>query len=646
MRRCLAALFLALSVAAVVAAAEDVVAPGDNMVAEGLPPIPAALAEGLARYTEIREAYFASWHPVRREMLITTRFAEADQAHLVQAPGGARTQLTFGKEPVGFASFQPTHGEYFIFSRDVGGNENHQYYRQDLASGNVTLLTDGESRHTGGAWSNRGDRLAYHSTQRNGQDNDLWVMDPAAAGSGRLLAELSGGGWQVLDWSPDDRQLVLIEGISVNESYLWLVDAATGAKTLVTPKGGPEKVAYGGAEFSADGKSLFVTTDRGGEFQRLARLDLATGEHTYLTSSVPWDVEAFDLSWDGRTIACLTNEGGASVLRLLDARTGKEKPAPALPPCVAGGLAWHRNDRDLAVAFETARSTSDAYVIDTRARKVERWTFSETGGINTAEFPQPELVRWDSFDGRAISGFLYRPPARFAGKRPVILNIHGGPEGQARPIFLTTGNYYLNELGVAILYPNIRGSTGFGKTFATLDNGLRREDSYRDIEALLDWIARQPDLDPDRVMIMGGSYGGHMVLAIATYYPERFRCAVDVVGISNLATFLENTAEYRRDLRRVEYGDERDPQMREFMQRTAPLNNAAKIKRPLFIVQGGNDPRVPLSEAEQMLKIVREHGTPVWYLMAKDEGHGFAKKSNSDFLRYAIVAFMQEFLLK
>jgi dipeptidyl aminopeptidase/acylaminoacyl peptidase len=256
-------------------------------------------------------------------------------------------------------------------------------------------------------------------------------------------------------------------------------------------------------------------------------------------------------------------------------------------------------------------------------------------------------VKWKSFDGKEITGFLYRPDAaKFAGKRPVIINIHGGPEAQYRPGFLGRNNYFINELGCAILFPNVRGSEGYGKTFLKLDNGLKREDSYKDISALLDWIPSRPELDAGRVMVTGGSYGGFMTLAVATNYADRIRCALDVVGISHLATFLKNTESYRRDLRRVEYGDERDPEMAEFMERTAPLNNAHKITKPLFVVQGANDPRVPKSEAEQIVATLKKQGTPVWFLMAKDEGHGFAKKKNADFQFYATVQFIRDALLK
>lgn len=638
-------LLLGLLIAPAAAPAADVVAPGDNLVVEGVPPIPAALAREIGRWTEIREAAFAAWHPLSRDLLVLTRFGATNQVHEVSRPGGARTQLTFFAEPVARASYQPTRGDYLVIGRDVGGNENYQLYRVDVATGTVTLLTDGQSRNTGGVWSRAGDRLAYGSTRRNGQDNDVRVMDPLDPRSDRLVAELTGGGWDALDWSPDDRTLLLAEYVSVNESNLWLVDVTTGARTLVTPPAGDVKVAYGNARFAADGRSLWVTSDRDSEFQRLARLDLATGAFTPYTTAIPWDVDLFALTADGRTLAFVTNEDGASVLHLLDARNGRQQRAPLLPTGVITTLDWHRNGRDLAVTLESARSTADVWSVDVKTGARDRWTTSETGGLVTSGFAEPQIVRWPSTDGLTISGILYSPPVRFTGRRPVIVSIHGGPEGQARPDFQTRFNYFINELGCAVIHPNVRGSTGFGKTFATLDNGLRREGSYRDLAALLDWIATRPDLDPDRVMVIGGSYGGHMTLAVATYWPERIRCAVDYVGISNLATFLEHTSDYRRDLRRVEYGDERDPATRAFMERTAPLNNAAKITRPLFIVQGGNDPRVPLSEAEQMLATVRAHGTPVWYLMARDEGHGFRKKANNDFLLYALAMFTQEFLL-
>ena len=622
-----------------------VIAPADNLVVDGVPAIPASLAAEVRRYTESRGAGLVDWHPQRRELLIATRFGSTTQLHHVKMPGGARTQLTFFDEPVGGGRFEPRTGRYVVFGRDAGGNEFAQLYRLDLTDGTITLLTDGgRSQNSGVVWSRAGDRLAYGSTRRNGADRDIYVMDPADPASDRLLLQVSGGGWGVADWSPDGRQLLVFEYISVNKSNIWLVDVAGGAKTPLTPQG-PESVAYGGAAFAPDGRGVYLTTDQGSEYQRLAYLDLATRTVTPLTADIPWDVDQFDVTADGAAIAFVVNEAGAARLHLLDTRTRRHQPVAGLPLGGIGGLRWHRNSRDLGFTVSSARSTSDVYSLDASTQTVTRWTESELGGLVAAELAEPALIRWKSFDGLEISGFYYRPPERFSGRRPVIVNIHGGPEGQFRPGFMGRTNYYLNELGVAVIFPNVRGSTGYGKTFVTLDNGLKREDSVKDIGALLDWIAQQPDLDAGKVMVTGGSYGGYMTLAVATLYDDRIACALDVVGISNFVTFLQNTESYRRDLRRVEYGDERDPTMRAFFERIAPLNRAGNITKPLFVVQGGNDPRVPRTEAEQMVARVKQNGRPVWYLMARDEGHGFRKKPNVDFQFYATVMFVRRFLL-
>jgi dipeptidyl aminopeptidase/acylaminoacyl peptidase len=627
-------------------AQQGTIAPGDNLVVQGVPKIPASLAEAVRRYTDSRTAALADWHPTRREMLITTRFGDTTQVHLVKFPGGARTQLTFFPDSIAASSFQPVHGNFLVFSKGTGGNERFQNYRYDLASGDVTLLTDGTSRNSLGVWSHAGARMAYTSTRRNGRDTDLYLIDPADMKSDRLFKEMKGGGWQVLDWSPDDKQILVAEYVSINESYRWVFDVATGKGTLLTPRGKGERVGYHGGRFRKDGKAVYVATDAASEFRRLARLDLDPPTLFVLTPNLKWDVEDFAPSPDGQRIAFITNEAGVGTLHLFDLDAAREIKLPPLPAGSVSKLKWHRGGRDLAFHLDSARAPRDVYSLDVTTWKVDRWTFSETGGLNTEHFAEPELISWKSFDGREISGFLYRPPARFQGKRPVIINIHGGPEGQFRPMFLGRLNYFLNELGIALLFPNVRGSSGYGKTFLDLDNGFKREDSYKDIGALLDWLQGRDDLDAGRVMVAGASYGGHMTLAVATYFPERIRCAVDVIGISNLATFLEHTESYRRDLRRAEYGDERDPKMRAFLERIAPLTNAEKIKKPLFIVQGQNDPRVPLSEAEQMVARLRKQGTPVWYLMARDEGHGFVKKRNADFQFYATVQFVQEYLLR
>ena len=624
---------------------ETTLTPGDNLIVDGIAPIPRTVAERAGRYTEFRSAAVFSWHPQRRELLIGTRFGDTVQVHDVKMPGGARTQLTFFPDRVSGALYHPHASDYFVFTKDVGGGEWFQLYRYDVATGDSTLLTDGKSRNMGAQWSNRGDRLAYASTRRNGADLDFYIINPTDKGSDHLLVQNEGGGWEVADWSPDDKTLLAAEAISVNESYLWLVDIASGRKTLLTPKGG-EKILYAPVGFSADGKSIYTDTDRDNQFQRIARLQLAGGQPQFLTHD-SWDVETTALSRNRQLLAYSVNENGLSRLHLLDLGSGAERKLPPIPTGVLSDLVWHENNRDLAFSLNSARSPLDAYSIDITTGKLERWTTSETGGLKAENFVEPQLVKWKSFDGLEISGWLYRPnAAKFPGKRPVVVIIHGGPEGQARPIYLGRNNYYLEDMGVALMVPNIRGSAGYGKTFIALDNGFKREDSYKDIGALLDWLKHQPGLNGDRIMVTGGSYGGHMTLVTATRYNDQIACSVDIVGMSSLVTFLEHTEPYRRDLRRVEYGDERDPKMRTFLESIAPMNHVGDLKKPIFIIAGANDPRVPKSEADQMVAALKKQETPVWYLAAKDEGHGFAKKKNADFQFYATIVFMEKCLLE
>jgi len=620
---------------------------GENLVADGIPPIPASVKTAVDPYGNRRAADFLSWHPVRREMLVATSFGDVSQVHAVTAPGGMRRQLTFfADRPTGGVSYQPTHGAYFIFQKDSGGNQQYQNYRFDFRTGKHTLLTDGRTRNSAGVWDSKGTRIAYTSMRRTGRDADLYVVDPLHPATDRKVADLEGAGWTPYDWSPDDRRILMRQAISVNETYLWLVDALSGERTLITPAVDTATTAYFDVRFAHDSTTLYVTTDRGSEFRRLARYDFRNRRYRFLTTAIPWDVYDYDVSPDGKLIAVVANENGFLTLYLLDASTGRELAIPGLKSRLsnATSVAWHRDGKVLGLNLDSGRRTTDAYALDVATGKLEQWTFSESA-IDTRDFQEAELLRWRSFDGLDLSAALYRPPTRFTGKRPVVIDVHGGPDDQFQPHFLGRQNYLLNELGVVLLFPNIRGSSGYGKSFLKLDDGLLRENAYRDIGSLLDWIKARPDLDADRVMITGFSYGGNVALVAAYRYADRIRCVIDVVGPSNLVTFLETTAEYRRDLRRVEYGDERDPVLRAFLERTAPLNNAAGITKPLFVVQGANDPAVPTTEAEQIVKAVRARGTPVWYLLAKDEGHGYYNRTNSAYLFYATVEFMKTYLL-
>jgi dipeptidyl aminopeptidase/acylaminoacyl peptidase len=619
-----------------------------SIVAEGVPEMPRELVRKLNPYQNIRGAAFNSWHPARRQMLISTRFADTMQIHLVKAPGGYRQQLTFFREPVSGARFSPQPGKnWFVFSMDEGGAEFYQLYRFDLGSGAYDMLTDGKAVNSPGPFSNRGDRVAFTSTRRNGRDFDIYVMDPEKPATTRLVCQAQGQ-WFPVDWSPDDRRLLALEYISINESYLHVLDVATGKVEPLLP-GEKEKAFYGPARWSKDGKGVYLPSDRESEFTRLWYLDLASKELTCLTEHIPWDIEGMDLTSDGSRLAFTANEDGIGKLHLMNTATRQELPPPKLPLGQVYGLRFHRTLKELALGLLSAKSPGDVYSYNHETGQLTRWTYSEAGGLDPNKFPETRLIHYPTFDqvngkARMIPAFVTKPRAGFKPPYPVLIDIHGGPEGQARPGL--NAPYALNELGVAIIEPNVRGSSGYGKTYLKLDNAMRREDSVKDIGALLDWVAAQPDLDAKRVAVTGGSYGGYMSLATMVHYSDRLRCGIDVVGVSHWVTFLKNTQAYRQDLRRAEYGDERDPKMREFLESISPLNNAQKIRVPVLVVQGKNDPRVPVTESGQMVRKIRDNGGTVWYVMAQDEGHGFRKKQNRDYQTWAEIMFLEQYLLK
>jgi poly(3-hydroxybutyrate) depolymerase len=636
-------------------------APNAHLSAQGIPPVPMSVVEAVARYTEFRGHGLVDWHPSRQEMLLAHRRPGSDTTQLFRqsGPQGTPEQLTDFPDPVSSALYEPRSGDYLVFERSSGGNEAAQLYRLDLGSRAVTLLSDPDQRHNLEGWTHGVagqapqllstsvplDRTAAGGT-RASINTTLWLSDPLQPQLGRKVAELPGGGWGLGGVSPDDRRVALQRYVSANESQIWLLDLATGAKRQLLPSAGETgRTVYQPAAFQPDGTGLLLSTDRFGEFRELARLDLATGQLSRVTAHIPWDVDVGSVSRDGELLALQSNEDGLKTLRLFDGRTLQELPQPQLPAGAVGQLKFRPGQHELGLTVNSSAGPGQVFSLSAGTGQLAQWTrASAAPGVDPSQFVGQQVVRWKSFDGRAISGLLSQPPARFGGKRPVLIDIHGGPEGQASVGFLGRYNYLLDELGVAVIRPNVRGSSGFGKTFLALDNGYLREDSVKDIGALLDWITTQPQLDASRVLVSGGSYGGYMSLAVATHYADRIAGAIDVVGISNFVSFLNNTESYRRDLRRVEYGDERDPAMRAFQERIAPLNNAAKITKPLFVVQGRNDPRVPWTEAEQIVKQVRANGTPVWYLLADNEGHGFARKDNADFQFYATVMFMRQTL--
>ena len=620
-----------------------------NLVIENIPAIPDSLAQRQQQYQNVRAASVADWHPDGEQLLISTRFGETTQLHLVSQPMGMRQQITFFDEPVGDGSYSPS-ADYsgFLFTKDEGGNEFSQLFWYDSQTNNYRMLSDGESRNSNGTWSNRGDQFAFTSTRRTGKDFDIYRTSMTNPEEATLLVSKGNGAWSAADWSPDDQQLTVTNYLSAAHANVYVLNLADGA---LTPINDITQVAfYAGGVWNADGSGLFVISNQAGEFRTLMYYDIDTKELTPLTNDIPWDVENVAVNADRSQLAFVTNEDGINQLYVLDTEQRTYQKVDGLPMGQIYSIAFHPKDNRLALSIGTAQSPGDAYVLDlSDGNRLTRWTNSEVGGLNTETFVQPELISFPSYDStiqknRQIPAFYFQP-TNADGPTPVVLYIHGGPEGQYVPYFSSFINYLVNEMGIAVVAPNVRGSAGYGKSYLQLDNGFQRKESVKDIGALLDWVEQQPELDNDRVAVYGGSYGGYMVLASMVDYNDRLRCGVDVVGISNFVTFLENTEEYRRDLRRAEYGDERDPKMRAYLEKISPNNHAEKIKSPLFVIQGANDPRVPASESEQMVEEIRDTGGEVWYLLAKDEGHGFRKKGNRDYQYNAIALFFQKYLL-
>lgn len=623
------------------AADSAVVAKPAALIADGVPDVPADLAAETRPYMEFRTAGFVGWNPTDKSMVISTRFGNTAQLHRVAQPMGMRKQVTFEAEPVSGGGWAPKKGDVFVTGKDIGGNEFYQLYT--LKDGKLTMLTDGKSRNSWGAWSDDGELIAFSSTKRNGADNDLYVMNPRDPATTRMVAEVKGGGWGIQAFAPDKKSAVVANYISVSNVDMFRLDLEKGGMTAIGDNS--KDIAYGGAEFAPDGK-LWVTSDEGSDFQRLGTLEINSGAFTPKGPAEKWDVDAFDIAPDGSFIAYVTNEAGLAKLKLLDPKTNKVRTVTGLPAGVVGGLEiapWG----EIGLTFTSARSAADAYSVDPKTLKVTRWTESETGGLDVTKNSEPELVTINSFDGLEVSGFLYRPdPMKFPGRRPMIMSVHGGPEAQSRPGFMGRNNYLLNEEGIALFYPNVRGSTGYGKAFVNLDNGpFKREDSVKDMGAFLDALAKDPSLDSSRFGLTGGSYGGYMCYAAAVQFGDKLRATNCIVAISNFVTFLENTQSYRRDLRRVEYGDERDPAQREKLLAISPLTRVNEIKKPMMVITGANDPRVPQSEADQIVKAIRDNGGSAWHLVGTNEGHGFAKKENIDYQFWTSLLFWKKNLL-
>lgn len=648
-----------------------------------VPVIPPLLIDRLRQYQSTRSASFAGWSPDGKGILIQTRFGNTSQLHRVYEPQGRREQITYFKEPASGMFLPKNKQGDLLVTKSAGGNEKYQIFHFDRTTGRSTLLTDGKSRNQLGPVLHDGSRMIVSSNKRNGRDTDLYIADVRTPGSMKSIFETKGEYWYPADWSRDRFTLLINQYVSINETYPALLDIVTGQKTMI-PIPGDRKASFGAMAFAADGKSVYVATDAFGEFRELARVDVKTFEYTWITKNIPWDVSSIAVDPKSGLVAFTVNANGASVLYFLgDPAAGetktlfpqgngyvleKDKPIRVDTPLgVISSLEFSPDGTQIGYTLSRPDAPADAYSISMSTGKATQWTISEVGGLDTSKFVNPTPIAYPTFDRitvpvadpekpgktklnrvpRMIPAFYFKP--RTASKEKpaaVVINIHGGPESQYRPRLSTLDQFFVNELGFAVIRPNVRGSAGYGKRYLQLDNGARREDSVLDIGKLLDWIKAQPELDESRVAVVGGSYGGYMVLGSLTHFPKRIKAGVDIVGIASFSTFLKNTSAYRRDLRRAEYGDERDPAMKAVFARIDPTSSAHKITSALFVAHGVNDPRVPFSEAQQIVQKVQKNGHKVWTVYAENEGHGFRKKANRDYLNAAIVMFLGQKLMK
>jgi dipeptidyl aminopeptidase/acylaminoacyl peptidase len=613
----------------------------EGLVGVHLSPIPLPLERRVLQYAQVRTATLRDVSEDGHHLLIGTNFGNTEQLHRVSMALGTREQLTFFEKPVGKAAFLPGDPGTLFFLEGSGLADTSQLLRLDLRTARSELLTDGKSRHETFILSKDGRWIAYSGTGRDGRDTDVYLAEVADARNARRLTELDGT-WLPLEFSPDGQKLLVKLERAEDDADVWLLDAASGARRLLTPEAAAHgKASVKSAFFSADGKAVYLLTDRGQDFITLQRVDLSGKEAVLETvlEDVSHDVEHAAVAKDG-TLVYAVNESGYSRAYVL---RGKKPEALPLPPCVVASLRFARDVSDsVFLALESPTSPLDVYEVSLKTKKLVRWTKSEVGGLDARAFVTPELVRYKAQDGLALSGFFYRPGDVPKGKRlPVVVSFHDGPAVQERPVFHPEYQALL-EQGIAVLAPNVRGSDGSGKAFRAADDGVKRAQVLEDIAATLAFLGRQPDVDASRIACVGTGYGGYLALAAAAFYPAEVRAAVDVLGMAHLPTFIETEVPYRRDALRAEYGDERLPEVRAVLERLSPLGAAPRMQGALLVVQGKKDTRAPRAHAEQL---VQARGKDGYYLLALEEGRGPWRKERRDVATMTLLLFLQQKLL-
>jgi dipeptidyl aminopeptidase/acylaminoacyl peptidase len=595
---------------------------GSTVTMDGIPPAPPGEASHLADYLHARPARAEGFSP-QGAVLVRTRFGDSEQLHLVSQEGGARRQLTFGPDSVTWAAYSSDPARNgFAFLKDHDGDGREQLYYQRTGEPAPRLLSDGRSRIFAPVWSTSGREIAFSTTMRDGQSHDIFMVDPDAGAPPHLVVAGDASDWRALDFAVDDHLLLVLKTVSRSESHLFVVDLASGQRRELDPSASP--VSISDARLAHDGQGVYYLSDGYGEFYQLRLINIFTGQKTALSEHIPFDIDALALSRDGRLLAFTSNERGTSRLNLLDLGAHQDLVPPTMPFAgVMHALSFDADSKHLLFSLAAPNHPEDAYVLDVAANRLSAWTHSETGPVDSAKFVLPRLVNVPTFDRdssrtRDIPTYLYAPAG--AAKHPILLDLETGPQEQFRPGFDPWIGYLVNEVGCAVVVPNLRGSPGLGKTYRAAGLGALREDAIKDIGALLVWLRAQHDLDAQRVIVLGRGYGAALALATLATFPERVRGGVALSGVSDLVEWLAGRNADIQGERRAEFGDERDLNMRAVLRRLSPLTNLDRISRPLLVVHGKNDREVPLAQAEQLVAAARSRSIPVWYMTLNDEG--------------------------
>ena len=598
----------------------------------------------ISRYLNVRTVGASTLSPDGVRMSYLTGITGQPQLWASDTRTGRASQLTFLESSVTFQEWSPT-GEWIAYGTDRGGNEREGFYLiTPDGLREKELLPPSEAFRQWGGWSPDGRRVAFASTERNGEDFDIYVMDVASDGThGQPRRVLEGrGGLYVVSWRPDGGAFVLSQARGEADNDVALLDIATGRlDTLFKPV---DAASYTGFEWAPDGSGFHVATNQDRDLAGLAFWDARTRKLRWIDTSTS-EVERVALSHDGRWLAWTRNENGYSSLHVRDLTTGRTvQPQTGSLPRGIYSVRFAARAPVLGVQVAGPQVPGDAWTLDPRTGKTARVTESATGGLDASRFVVPEPHSFRSWDGETIHGLLYTPLGLPAGARPpVVLGVHGGPTSQARPAYNAAFQYLLSR-GIAVFDLNFRGSTGYGKRFTRLDNGRLRPNAVKDMPAALDWLATTGRVDASRAAVMGGSYGGYMTFAALTQHPDRFRSGVGFVGVSNWVTALEGASPQLKASDRIEYGNIDDPRDREFFAEISPITHVKNVRAPLMVLHGANDPRDPVGEADQLVAAIRAQRGEVEYLRFPDEGHGIRKLSNRITAYRRIATFLERTL--